>query len=68
MKERTAYATATYFTLFDVGIAAGSYLFGLLVIKMKFAVIYSISGLIIFILLVVYIMFSKGEAIQLKSL
>lgn len=66
MKHRTAYATATYFTLFDIGIAVGSYLFGLLVMQMDFSTIYFISALLIMMLFVAFFVYSNRNSVSLK--
>ncbi|MDM5299700.1 MFS transporter [Bacillus pumilus] len=47
--HRTGYATATFFTLYDTGIAAGSFIFGILVSFTDFSNVYLIAG--IFVLL-----------------
>ena len=64
LKERTAYATATYFTLFDLGIAVGSYLFGLLVMQFSYSYIYVVSGAIIVMLFVAFIVYTKKQKVQ----
>lgn len=66
MKNRTAYATATYFTLFDLGIAFGSYVFGLLIMQMDFSMIYVVSCAIVMLLFVAYIIYSKRETVSTR--
>lgn len=54
---RSGYATATFYTLFDGGIALGSYLFGVIAAASGYPSIYLISGLItgsVIILLLVF--------------
>lgn len=55
--ERTGYATATYFTLFDVGIALGSYVLGIIAVTLSYAAVYYLSALILVIVLAVYMLF-----------
>ncbi|MBR3381140.1 MAG: MFS transporter, partial [Bacillus sp. (in: Bacteria)] len=45
--HRTGYATATFFTLYDTGIAAGSFVFGLLVSFTDFSNVYLIAGVVV---------------------
>ncbi|MCY9215384.1 MFS transporter [Bacillus haynesii] len=52
--HRSGYATATYFTLFDTGIAVGSYVFGLVVAHAGFSNIYLFSGVFVLINLFLY--------------
>ncbi|MCH7321379.1 MFS transporter [Solibacillus sp. MA9] len=55
--ERTGYATATYFTLFDTGIALGSYVFGIIAVSLSYAMVYYLSALLLVIVFVVYMLF-----------
>ena len=49
-KNRTAYATATFFTLFDTGIAAGSFILGFAVSYLGYSYLYmALSGFVILI-------------------
>jgi len=64
MRERSAYATATYFTLFDTGIAFGSYVFGLIVIRFDYSFIYILSGLVTCVLFLAYFIYSKKQPIS----
>ncbi|WP_274309835.1 MFS transporter [Solibacillus daqui] len=55
--ERTGYATATYFTLFDTGIALGSYVLGIIAVSLSYATVYYLSAFLLVIVFVVYILF-----------
>ncbi|MED2977524.1 MFS transporter [Bacillus swezeyi] len=52
--QRSGYATATYFTFFDTGIAVGSYVFGLIVAQTGFSNIYLFSGIFVLVNLFLY--------------
>jgi len=54
--ERSGYATATFFTFFDGGIAIGSFVFGLIAVKTSYPVIYLLSAAIIAVLCIVYVL------------
>lgn len=68
MKERSAYATATFFTLFDTGIALGSYIFGLIVICFDYAFIYIFSSLVACVLFLAYFIYSKKQQHSIKNI
>lgn len=53
--QRSGYATATYFTLFDLGIAAGSYILGVIAVQLNYATVYMIAG---FVLVFVFFLYS----------
>lgn len=51
-RDRSGYATATFFTLFDIGIAVGSYVLGIIAITFGYQNMYLITaGLVIFVFL-----------------
>ncbi len=52
---RSGYATATYFTLFDVGIALGSYVLGLVAVSFGYQAIYLLCGVLLIVNLLAYI-------------
>jgi MFS family permease len=54
--NRSGYATATYFTLFDIGIALGSYIFGIVAVTMSYQSVYYLSAALIIIVLIIYLM------------
>lgn len=55
--KRSGYATATYFTLFDIGIALGSYVLGIVAVKMSYESVYELSALLLVVVFVFYTMF-----------
>ncbi len=52
--ERSAYATATYFTFFDLGIALGSYILGIIATAMGYENIFFVAALLLAIVFVLY--------------
>lgn len=62
--ERTGYATATYFTLFDIGIALGSFVLGLIAVNFSYAMIYYLSaGLVVAVFAIYMLFFVRGKKI-----
>ncbi|UTL72322.1 MFS transporter [Bacillus halotolerans] len=61
--HRSGFATATFFTFFDSGIAAGSYVFGLFVASAGFSSIYLTAGLFVLISLLLYAWSQKKTAV-----
>ncbi len=57
--ERSGYATATFFTFFDLGIAVGSYVLGIVAGNFGYQSVYFLSGGLIFVILIFYIGFKK---------
>ncbi|MCM3721800.1 MFS transporter [Solibacillus sp. FSL W7-1472] len=54
--QRSGYATATYFTLFDIGIAIGSYLLGMVAVKLGYEFVYYIAAFIIIVVFALYML------------
>jgi MFS family permease len=52
--NRSAHATATFFTLFDVGIASGSFVLGIVVSMIGYQMLYFISGFFILLIMMAY--------------
>ncbi|WP_253724344.1 MFS transporter [Sporosarcina sp. HYO08] len=66
-QERSGYATATFFTLFDTGLAAGSYVLGLVAIYFGYQSIYFVSCGVLTVVFLFYLLTSKrqkGKAIM----
>ncbi|EME73447.1 MFS transporter [Bacillus sonorensis] len=63
-KHRSGYATATYFTLFDSGIAVGSFVFGLVVSQTGFSNIYLFTGIFVLINLFLYTWSQKSALLK----
>ncbi|KGP92172.1 MFS transporter [Pontibacillus chungwhensis BH030062] len=52
--HRSGHATATFFTLFDIGIATGSYVLGIVVALVGYQPLYFIMGSFVFIVMYLY--------------
>ena len=52
---RSGYATATYFTMFDLGIALGSYVLGIVAVQAGYASVYLTGAGVLAIVFVVYL-------------
>lgn len=52
--QRSGYATATFFTLFDSGLAVGSYVLGIIAVQMGYRNVYLLSALLVLVVLVLY--------------
>lgn len=64
---RSGYATATYFTLFDFGIAIGSYILGIIASSSGYSNVYLVAAAVIVITFCIYIVrFLKLRAKKLK--
>ena len=59
--ERSGYATATFFTLFDTGLAIGSYLLGLVATQLGYQNLYLASTIFLFITLFFFILRQKRQ-------
>ena len=57
--ERSGYATATFFTLFDTGIAVGSFVLGLVAANLGYQNLYLLASIIVGVTLVVFIIRSR---------
>ena len=68
--ERSGYATATFFTLFDTGLAIGSYVLGLIAIHYGYQNVYLTSATLVFLVLLGYLFIKwkqKGKETILNS-
>lgn len=59
--SRSGHATATYFTFFDTGIAAGSFVLGLLVSSVGFQKLYLICAVLILVVIGIYLLVKSGQ-------
>ncbi|WP_342577763.1 MFS transporter [Psychrobacillus sp. FSL K6-2843] len=57
--ERSGYATATFFTLFDTGIAIGSFVLGIVASKLGYQGLYLLSSGIVILTLIVFLIRMK---------
>lgn len=54
--QRSGYATATFFTLFDSGLAVGSYVLGIVAVQMGYRNVYLLSSVLVIAVLALYIL------------
>ena len=66
--ERSGYATATFFTFFDLGLAVGSYVLGFVALYFGYRSVYLLAGLLVFLVLIGYLLFQgnrkKANSVQ----
>ncbi|RKD22667.1 MFS transporter [Ammoniphilus oxalaticus] len=62
--ERSGYATATFFTLFDTGIAIGSFLFGIIAVAKGYSPIYIISAVVVGCVIVLTALKSQSKQVK----
>ncbi|MGN7476398.1 MFS transporter [Solibacillus silvestris] len=55
--KRSGYATATYFTLFDIGIAIGSYVLGIVAVNLGYELVYISSAALLVVVFIIYMLF-----------
>ncbi|WP_077622808.1 MFS transporter [Sediminibacillus massiliensis] len=71
--KRNGYVTATFFTLFDTGIAVGSFLLGLIVTYTGFSLLFILSAVLVLVTTVAfYVMFTSTrrtnpDAVEIKQ-
>lgn len=58
--ERSGYATATFFTFFDLGIAIGSYVLGFVALYYGYKNVYLLAGILVFVVFLGYL-FIQGK-------
>ncbi len=56
---RSGYATATFFTIFDTGLAIGSYILGFIAVHMGYRNVYLLSSLILLVVLVLFVLMNR---------
>lgn len=54
--HRSGYATATYFTMFDIGVALGSYILGMIAVSAGYASVYLTGAGILAFVFVIYLL------------
>ncbi|MCM3637071.1 MFS transporter [Sporosarcina luteola] len=54
--QRSGYATATFFTLFDSGLAVGSYVLGIVAVQLGYRNVYLLSSVLVLAVLASYIL------------
>ncbi|MFJ7972998.1 MFS transporter [Psychrobacillus sp. NPDC096389] len=65
--KRSGYATATFFTLFDTGLAIGSFLLGIIAAQFGYQNLYLLSGVIVFVALLLFMGLQKKKDRLAKS-
>lgn len=66
--ERSGYATATFFTLFDTGLAIGSYVLGLIAIHYGYQNVYLTSATLVFLVFLGYLFFKRKQLSRVSNL
>ncbi|MDC3418259.1 MFS transporter [Aquibacillus salsiterrae] len=67
-KGRSAHATATFFTLFDTGVATGSYVLGLIATNFGFQQLYITTGIFMIVVVFAYkLMMKKRKETEVKN-
>lgn len=66
--DRSGYAISTFYVFYDIGIAAGAYVWGLIVAYYSFGTMYISSGLLVLVTIVIFHMYlMKREKTRLKK-
>ena len=59
--ERSGYATATFFTFFDSGLAIGSFVLGLIALHFGYQYVYLISGALVLVVFILYMVIRRKK-------
>ena len=59
--ERSGYATATFFTFFDSGLAIGSFVLGLIALHFGYESVYLVSGALVCAVLILYMVIQRKK-------
>jgi len=54
--QRSGYATATYFTMFDLGIALGSYILGIIAVQAGYSAVYLTGAGLLVVVFIIYLL------------
>ena len=65
--QRTGHATATFFTMYDLGIALGTYLLGVLVTKTNFSFVYLTCALVIVFVTILFVFYQRRQKSLARS-
>lgn len=63
--ERSGYATATFFTFFDLGIAVGSYVLGIVALHYGYQNVYLLSAFVVFLVFLIYLIYKRRKSVKL---
>ena len=67
-KQRVGHASSTFYTLYDIGIAAGSFLLGLYITRYDYSSAYLLCSALVMLSLLYYHFVIRGRVKQLRSL
>ncbi|WP_332651306.1 MFS transporter [Lysinibacillus sp. 54212] len=59
--QRSGYATATYFTFFDIGVALGSYVLGIIAMAFSYEAVYYLAGCLLLLVMILYLWISLNK-------
>lgn len=59
--NRSSYATATFFTFFDIGVSIGSYILGIIALQLGYRSMYLTTVAVIFLALMCYVLFERKD-------
>jgi len=59
--ERSGYATATFFTFFDSGLAIGSFVLGLIALHFSYQYVYLTSGTLVLVVFILYMVIRRKK-------
>ncbi len=67
IRERSGYATATFFTFFDLGIAVGSYILGFIAVLFSYKTMYLTSAGVVVLVILLYLKMEQTKRQQHKA-
>lgn len=59
--NRSSYATATFFTFFDIGVSIGSYILGIIALQLGYRSMYLTTVAVILLALMCYVLFKRKD-------
>lgn len=59
--NRSSYATATFFTFFDIGVSIGSYILGIIALQLGYRSMYLTTVAVILLALMCYVLFERKD-------
>ncbi|WP_370456056.1 MFS transporter [Sporosarcina sp. ANT_H38] len=62
--ERSGYATATFFTFFDSGLAIGSFVLGLIALHFGYQYVYLASGVLVLVVFLLYLVIRRRKKVK----
>ena len=65
--KRSGYATATFFTLFDIGLALGSYVLGIVAVSLGYTFVYLGSAALLSVVFILYMLFFVYKKPQIQN-